>query len=83
MPDMTIEEKFQAIVDRLASGLAETVQAIESDTMPTTRGHYGDYMAIISRLAKGNKRSADIVALALIQAGADSQGVRDARQHAV
>ncbi len=83
MPDMTIEQKFQAIVDRLAGKLTEAVKAIESDTTPTTQNHYGDYMAIISRVANGNSQIADVASLALIQAGANRQGVLDARKFAV
>lgn len=79
---MTSKQKIDAIVADLATGLEPMVQDIESSA-PTTRNHYGRYMAVIAKLAHGDKATANIVALALLQAGGNRQGILDGRQHAV
>lgn len=59
----------------LASDLEPLVSEIESGTK-TTKGNYGRYMGLLSALAN-NKESAQIMALAMIKAGANKQGVSD------
>ena len=41
----------------------------------TTRNHYGDYGAAISKLCQGSKIAAQLLALAFVKAGADYIGV--------
>ncbi len=64
------------IINELADSLREGIAEIESNA-PTTRGHYGTYMAIISTHA-ADAGQARILARALIKAGANEQGVNDA-----
>ena len=66
-----------AFVEELANDLKELVQETESSAK-TTQNHYGKYMSILSQLSHGDKRTGNIVALALIRAGANQQGVKDA-----
>lgn len=83
MPNMETKQGFDSVVTDLADGMVDLVKKIESKLSPTTRNHYGDYMAIILQLADGKKTVSNIVALALIQAGANRQGVLDALENAV
>jgi hypothetical protein len=46
----------------------------------TTMNHYGDYMAAISKLSKGNRGVAILVAYTMIGCGADQKGVTYALQ---
>ena len=71
---MSIETQ---VVDNVAKALKPAVEAIEANKIPTTRNHYGDYMAIFSQLAD-DVGQARILAVALKQAGANAQGVDDA-----
>lgn len=64
------------IVASLAADLEPAVQLIE-EAPPVTRGHYGKYMAIFSQFADDASQG-HILALALIKAGGNSQGVNDA-----
>ncbi len=69
--------------------LKETITALAGDFKPlvteieasikTTQDHYGRYMAVISGLSKGNEKVAKIISLALMEAGANPNGVRSAR----
>lgn len=70
------DSRLAQIIDNLADKLREGVAEIEAGT-PTTRGHYGTYMALFSQFADdvGQGR---ILAKALIKAGANEQGVNDA-----
>jgi hypothetical protein len=74
----TKQEKLNAIVKDLAGDFVSTVKEIEKEKYPTTRNHYGRYMNIISQLAKGSRQMGEVIALALVEAGANKQGVRDA-----
>lgn len=74
---MTPISKFDSLVNSLASDLKEAVVSIES-SLATTQNHYGRYMSIIGIMAKGDKRIANILALALIKAGANRHGVKSA-----
>ena len=64
-------------IANLVKTLRPAVAAIESDTVPVTRHHYGEYMALLSRFADdaGQRK---MLANALILAGANKQGVADA-----
>lgn len=82
---MTREEqlkKLQEMVNSLKTDLQPEVDRIEK-MVATTQGHYGDYLALIGTLAKGNKRMGQVVALALLECGANRQGVLSALQLAV
>ena len=73
----------QNVVDTI-NELAETkelidlVNHIESDIIPTTQNSYGRYMDAIATLSDGSKGYDLIIALALIKAGANRQGVMSA-----
>ena len=70
------EHGLDGIIAKLATDLEPAVQLIEEST-PTTRGHYGSYMAIFSQFAD-DAGQGRILALALIKAGGNEQGVNDA-----
>lgn len=72
------KEKLKKLVTELAGDFKPAVEKIEAK-IATTRNHYGDYMALLSSLAK-SKQHAQIFALAMIEAGANRQGVNDALQ---
>ena len=55
--------------------LIDLVNHIESDIIPPTQNSYGRYMDAIATLSDGTKGYDLIVALALIKAGANRQGV--------
>lgn len=73
----TLNDKQKQLISDLANDLRETVTKIEGK-LATTRNHYGDYMSLIGGLAKGNRTVGQVIALALIEAGANAQGVNDA-----
>jgi hypothetical protein len=74
---MTQKEKEAKLVMDLAEDLAPFVKDTEN-SIKTTKNHYGKYGAMLSKLSKGNKKVATILAYAMIQAGANNQGVSDA-----
>jgi len=45
---------------------------------PVTRGHYGEYMSLLSAVSNGDVRVARNLAMTLKDAGANRQGVDDA-----
>ena len=67
-------EAMELIAETIKPEIAEMVRVIE-DKPETTRGHYGDYMAILGNY-KGLYREA--VILALKNAGGNIQGIDDA-----
>lgn len=73
---MTDKEKAMALISDLANDFKPIVAGIEAK-LATTRNHYGDYMALISQIAK-DRGAAKIICVALIRAGASRQGVSDA-----
>jgi len=73
---MTID-RLQTLVADLAADLIEPVASIEKRTA-TTQNHYGDYLALIGTLSHDDKRMAQVIALALIKAGANRLGVASA-----
>jgi hypothetical protein len=77
---MTKEQETELILD-LAQDLAPFVKDVESGKIPqTTRNNYGAYGQMLTRLSNGKRRGAIILSYALIQAGANAQGVSDALQ---
>jgi hypothetical protein len=73
---------IDAIVKDLAKDLKPLVRDIE-DSPKTTQNHYGSYMSVLSQIG-GDADNKRLIALALIDAGANEQGVRDAlRAHGV
>lgn len=77
MKKSEMNEKQIALIQDLASDFTEFVEKTESG-IKTTKNHYGKYGAMLSRLANGNRQYAQIYALAMIEAGANVQGVNDA-----
>ena len=69
-------EKLKTLITELASDFKPSVKKIET-SIKTTQDHYGDYMGLLSTLAK-TKQHAQIFALALIEAGANRNGVSSA-----
>lgn len=76
---MTLNQsnKLEVLIAELVPDLKPLVESIESQPA-TTQNHYGDYMAVLSMLAKGNLQMGRIIAAALVEAGANSVGVADA-----
>lgn len=62
-------------LDSITAAVKPYVDAIEQ-SVPTTRGHYGDYLDIISRSETYPVQW--LIARALKEAGANAQGVNDA-----
>ncbi len=75
---MTNEQKLNALVTDLAKDLKPAVDAIESETIPTTQNHYGRYLNLFTTLSHGDKATAAVIQLALLKAGANPQGVKAA-----
>lgn len=77
----TAAGKLQAIIADLATDpdIVATVKAIESDKLPTTRNNYGRYLAALSPAAK-EPNTCRIMAMAMVKAGANKQGIYDALQ---
>ena len=74
---MTYKEKFVALVADLAKDLREHVARIEAKP-ETTQNHYGDYLGLIGIFDGPDGQSRQILAAALIEAGANPQGVKSA-----
>jgi hypothetical protein len=74
---MTQKEKETKLILDLAEDFAPFVKDVENG-IETTRNHYGRYGAMLCKLSKGSKRNATIFAYAMMQAGANGQGISDA-----
>lgn len=72
---MTKEQRQSLILD-LVADFAPYVAKVEK-SMATTRNHYGEYGAMLNKLSKGGREMANILALAMVKAGANRQGVAD------
>lgn len=72
------KEKLNQLINDLASDMKDAVTKIESG-FKTTQNNYGNYMQLLSTLAK-DKQTAQIMAMAMIRAGANRQGVSSALQ---
>ena len=88
---MSIEEKNMAqiklenldarvveIVTDLAKDFGPVVDEIENTKIKTTHNNYAKYMGFISKMAHNDKATMVIVGLALIEAGANYNGVKSA-----
>tara|TARA_R110000822_G_scaffold37178_1_gene104212 strand:+ start:846 stop:1091 length:246 start_codon:yes stop_codon:yes gene_type:complete len=73
----TLNEKQSKLIKELANDFSETVKTIEKG-LKTTQNNYGRYGQLLSMLSKGNRKHAEIYALALIEAGANIIGVKNA-----
>lgn len=73
------KEKLNTLIDQLADDLRDSVKEIEK-SIPSTQNNYGRYMALLGQLSGNNRKTASILAAAMIRAGANTQGVRDAMQ---
>ena len=72
------KEKVRAIIKEMAEDVKDVVKEIEEKD-PSTRNHYAKYASIIKALTREKGSSMKYaVGLALIEAGANPQGVRDA-----
>ena len=71
-----INEKQIQLINDLANDFKPVVREIESG-IKTTQNNYGRYGGLIAQLSKGDKGVANIIALALIKAGANSLGVNN------
>jgi len=74
----TREQKIQKVISDLSKDpdILEMVKTIESK-MATTKGHYGDYMRVLDDYKK-NRTMLNVMAQALIGAGANPEGVQAA-----
>ena len=70
---MTTEQRQSLILD-LVEDFAPYVAKVEK-SMATTRNHYGEYGAMLNKLSKGGREMANILALAMVKAGANAQRV--------
>jgi len=83
-PDLSTRERDQdssplkKLVMDLALDFSPVVKDIESTRYSTTQNNYGRYMSLISSMSKGDKKRAEIIAMALITAGANRSGVKSA-----
>ena len=75
--DEASEAKVDKLVAELAADFKPVVEKIESG-IKTTQNNYGRYMALLSQLGAGDKNKSGIMALALIKAGANRNGVGSA-----
>ena len=79
---MNKKEFIDKTVKELAIDLKPAVIQIESG-IKTTQNHYGRYGALIGQLSNDDENVAKIIALALLEAGGNPQGVRDGLTHLV
>ena len=77
MTTPTLTSKLDAMVADLALDLKAPVATIESGPQ-ITQNHYGRYLTLLATLAKGDRRMTFVVALALVAAGANREGVASA-----
>ena len=66
------------IMNELVIDLKPIVKRVERDTMSLTQGNYGEYLKLLSQPMCKDITNAKFLALALILAGANKQGVRNA-----
>lgn len=72
-----MNEKLNALINGLAEDCKPAVAQIEAG-IKTTKDNYGPYMNLISMLSKGDAKVANLISLALIKAGANTNGVASA-----
>jgi len=80
----TLNPAQQKFVDDFAADadIQQLVKSIEARPA-TTRNHYGDYGAALSRLGGNRKVMVQLLGLAFIKAGANQQGVADALKYLI
>jgi|TARA_R100000093_G_C1944737_1_gene73810 hypothetical protein len=66
------------LMNETVTDLKPIVQSIERDAMSLTQGNYGEYLKLLSQPHCKDETMAKFLALALIRAGANQQGVRNA-----
>jgi len=72
---MSQEEKTNVLVAHLAEDLKPEVERIEA-SLSTTQFHYGEYMCLLGKcLQQYGRKWAMATAVALVEAGANRQGV--------
>ena len=71
------QEVTDKAISELAVDLASTVKSIETSIV-TTQDHYGQYLAILSMYREKSLSTVMIIAMALIKAGANEEGVHSA-----
>ena len=69
-------DNYEKIVAEIAEGMKEFVASVEA-SIATTQNHYGEYMGLMLKFTDDAGQKA-VLASALIIAGANEQGVRDA-----
>ena len=70
--------KVVEVVTDLAKDFKPIVDKIENTKVKTTQNNYGKYMGFISKMSHNDKATMVIVGLALIEAGANHNGVKSA-----
>jgi len=78
MPNKDKADKVNAIIADLANDLRPLVDRIEKRPLPTTKNNYGEYLALIGKLSRGDHNMGKIVTAALLDAGANHAGVASA-----
>ena len=73
----SLKERTDEVITSVADDLREHVAKIEAG-IATTQNHYGDYMNLIMSVATDDANVRKIIALALIRAGANREGVLSA-----
>ena len=81
--EMTNEtkEKIKNAINELSkdADIVALVKSIENEPIATTKGHYGRYMSVLGQWGNDSRVMLDIVAQALINAGANRFGVLSAK----
>ena len=72
---MTTTPTSHATITALAKDLKPLVHDIEASAVEDMKNHYGRYMNVLGLLGGANFATNKIIALALIQAGANRAGV--------
>lgn len=72
------KEKLLAMISEMADDLKGVVEEIENNSMQVTQHNYDRYMTVIHELSNGNKTQAMLVVMALLDAGANREGVKNA-----
>jgi hypothetical protein len=70
-------EQLNSLINDLATDFAPMVKKIEAKSIKTTQNNYGDYLRLLG-MANGDKVKGNLFALAMIKAGANTQGVGSA-----
>ena len=75
-------ENFDALIIKIVTDLAKdfrpVVNEIENTKIKTTKNNYAKYMGFIQEMSNNNEAKMVIVGLALIEAGANYNGVKAA-----